>query len=83
MFKIIVWGDDGLEATRFQGDNLCDLALKLNIFRAKDFIGTFTYSFNLFQNDKQPFETVWKEYNNMLDKLMPVAKKMVAMGEDF
>lgn len=83
MFKIIVWGDDGLEATRFQGDNLCDLALKLKIFRAKDFIGTFTYSFNLFQNDKQPTDAVWREYHDMLYKLIPVARKMVAMGEDF
>lgn len=82
MFKIIVWAD-GMEVKRFVGDNLYDLVLKLNIFRAKDFIGTFTYSYSLFQNDKQPTDAVWREYHDMLYKLIPVARKMVALGEDF
>lgn len=43
MFKIIVWGDDGLEATRFQGDNLYDLVLKLNIYKIKK-LSTITRS---------------------------------------
>ena len=82
MFKIIVWAD-GMECTRFEGDNLYDVVLKLNIFRAKDFIGTFTYSFSLYQNDKTPTDEVWREYHDLLYKLIPVARKMVAIGEDF
>lgn len=81
MFKIIVWGDDGLEATRFQGDNLYDLVLKLNIYKIKNF--PQLHAVNLYQNDEPPNEEVWREYNNMSYKLMPLAKKMVAMGEDF
>lgn len=81
MFKIIVWGDDGLEAARFQGDNLYDLVLKLNIYKIKSF--PQLHAVNLFQNDKQPSETVWRKYNNMLNQLMALAKKMVAMEEDF
>lgn len=76
-------GNDGLEDTRFEGDNLYDIVLKLNIFRAKDFIGTFTYAFSLYQNGKEPTVEICNEYINMLYKLMPLAKKMVAMGEDF
>lgn len=82
MFKIIVYAD-GLETTRFEGDNLYDVVLKLNVYRAKDFIGTFTYSFALFHNDKAPSDSVWREYHDMLFKLWPIAKKMVALGEDF
>ena len=51
MFKIIVYAD-GMEATRFEGDNLYDLVLKLNIYKVKQC--AFTHSFMLFQNDKQP-----------------------------
>lgn len=83
MFKIIVYASDGMEATRFEGDNLYDVVLKLNIFRVKDFIGTFTYSFILFHNDEVPSNEVWKEYHDMLYKLIPLARKMAAMGEDF
>lgn len=83
MFKIIVYASDRMEATRFEGDNLYDVVLKLNIFREKDFIGTFTYSFELFHNDKVPNNAVWREYHDMLYKLIPIARKTVAMGEDF
>jgi hypothetical protein len=82
MFKIIVYAD-GMECTRFVGDDLYDVVLKLNIFREKDFIDTFTYSFELFYNDKVPSNEVWKEYHDMLYKLIPLAKKMAKMGEDF
>lgn len=82
MFKIIVYAD-GMECTRFEGDNLHDVILKLNIFREKDFIGTFIYSFKLFHNDKVPSNEVCKEYHDMLYKLIPLAKKMVKIGEDF
>ena len=82
MFKIIVWAD-GMEATRFEGDNLYDVVLKLNMYRASDFMGRFTHSFELFHNDKVPSDSVWREYHDMLFKLMPLARKMVAMGEDF
>ena len=80
MFKIIVYVD-GMEATRFEGDNLYDLVLKLNIYKVKQC--AFTHSFMLLQNDKQPTDAVWREYHDMLYKLIPVARKMVAMGEDF
>ena len=80
MFKIIVWAD-GMEVTRFEGYNLYDLVLKLNIYKIKNC--AFTHSFMLFQNDKQPTNEVWREYHDMLYKLIPVARKMVAMGEDF
>lgn len=80
MFKIIVYVD-GMEATRFVGDNLYDLVLKLNIYNEKNF--AFTHSFMLFHNDREPSDEVWREYHDMLYKLIPVAKKMVAMGEDF
>lgn len=81
MFKIIVWGTDGLEATRFVSDNLYDLVLKLNIYKEKTC--AYTHAFELFQNDKQPTDAVWREYCDLLYKLIPVARKMVAMGEDF
>lgn len=80
MFKIIVYAD-GMECTRFEGDNLYDLVLKLNIYKEKNC--AFTHSFMLFQNNKQPTDAVWREYHDMLYKLIPVARKMVAMGEDF
>ena len=82
MFKIIVYAD-GMETTRFEGNNLYDVVLKLNVFRAKDFISTFTYSFELFHNDKTPSDSVLREYHDILYKLMPIAKKMAKMGEDF
>lgn len=82
MFKIIVYAD-GMETTRFEGDNLYDVILKLNIFREKDFIGTFTYSFELFHNNRVPSNEILKEYHDMLYKLIPLAKKMAKMGEDF
>lgn len=80
MFKIIVYAD-GMEAKRFVGDNLYDLVLELNIYKEKNC--AFTHAFMLFQNDKQPTDAVWREYHDMLYKLIPVARKMVAMGEDF
>lgn len=80
MFKIIVYAD-GMECTRFEGDNLYDLVLKLNIYKIKNC--AFTHAFMLFQNDKQPTDEVWREYHDMLYKLIPLARKMVAMGEDF
>ena len=80
MFKIIVYAD-GMEATRFVSDNLYDIVLKLNIYKEKHC--AFTHSFMLLQNNKQPTDAVWREYHDLLYKLIPVAKKMVAMGEDF
>lgn len=80
MFKIIVYAD-GMEATRFVGDNLYDLVLELNIYKEKHC--AITQSWMLLQNDKQPTDAVWREYHDMLYKLIPVARKMVAMGEDF
>lgn len=80
MFKIIVYAD-GMEAKRFVGDNLYDLVLELNIYKEKHC--AFTHVFMLLQNDKQPTDAVWREYHDLLYKLIPVARKMVAMGEDF
>ena len=81
MFKIIVWSTDGLEADRFLDDNLYDLVLKLLIYQEK--ACAYIHAFELLQNDKQPTYAVWREYTDMLYKLIPVARKMVAMGEDF
>lgn len=80
MFKIIVFVD-GMECTRFEGDNLYDIVLKLNIYKEKNY--AFTHAFMLLQNDKTPTDEVWREYHDLLYKLIPVARKMVAMGEDF
>lgn len=80
MYEIVVYAD-GMEATRFTSNDLTDAVLQLDMFRVKE--SSFTMAFQLYVNRKEPTDAVWKEYHDLLYKLMPVAKKMVKMETDF
>ena len=81
MYEIIVYAD-GMEVTRFTSNDLTDVVLQLDMFRVRD-DGSFFMTFHLLVNRKEPTDAVWREYHDLLYKLMPVAKKMVKMETDF